>query len=425
MDMRTVYEQLTNLNIEQQKYLWDERGKGYYGEYLLFCNLYDNIAGHGKILMNLNVPTAKGDTTEIDLVLIHETGLYVFEVKHYKGTIYGRETDDYWTQYFRTAQNQTFKNPIHQNNYHITALKNIYSNIPIYSFVVFTNQDCALRIERPQNAIVCRFSDMNSIFSRMSARKEKILNMEDIDKIFVQLSAYSQMRDEIKIDETEASFVSWLQPMIEKLEKTIYNVEKLRKKRIGATIFTVVAGVAFNLVIAILCTIIATMSAGMVIEAKNNEVEKAQAELNAFKRNFLHVDEIDSEYITQLNSYVDVTNVSLTPTAEKNISFTARISMTNDVYGVLLTEESKYIVMTDDGKVYEYNVFGEHLRYSRISNMIGSGIREYGDLAKAQFVGIQDVNEISYIKITNIELFKLDARKTTVKDGLEIELYSK
>lgn len=89
-----------------------------------------------------------------------------------------------------------------------------------------------------------------------------------------------------------------------------------------------------------------------------------------------------------------------------------------------LAENSKYIVMTDNGKVYEYDVFGEKLNYNRYYNEIGKGIRESGNLAKTQFYGVSK-NEINYIKITNIELFKLDINKTRIKDDLELELYSK
>ena len=80
--------------------------------------------------------------------------------------------------------------------------------------------------------------------------------------------------------------------------------------------------------------------------------------------------------------------------------------------------------MDNNGKVYEYNVFGQHLKYNRYANKIGKGIREYGDLARIQFYGVNE-NDITYIKITNIELFKLDIRQTIIKDNLEIELYCK
>lgn len=90
MDIKETYKQLTGVDIEKQKYLWDERGKGYYGEFLVFCELYKYIAGKCKLLMNLQIPVDSQKTTEIDLIMIHETGLYVFEIKHYKGTIYGK-----------------------------------------------------------------------------------------------------------------------------------------------------------------------------------------------------------------------------------------------------------------------------------------------------------------------------------------------
>ena len=82
--------------------------------------------------MNLQVPVGDGKSTEIDLLLIHETGLYVFEIKHYKGTIYGKFSDKKWTQYFRTASNNSFQNPILQNQYHIKALKSKFPDIPIH-----------------------------------------------------------------------------------------------------------------------------------------------------------------------------------------------------------------------------------------------------------------------------------------------------
>ena len=74
MDIKKVYNQLTDVNISEQKQFWDERGKGYYGEFLLFSKLYEIIPGCCKILMNLNIPTPNGKTTEIDLLLIHENG---------------------------------------------------------------------------------------------------------------------------------------------------------------------------------------------------------------------------------------------------------------------------------------------------------------------------------------------------------------
>ncbi len=422
MNLKTIYTQLTNVDIEQQKQIWDERGKGYYGEYLLFCELYKSLTGNGKILMNLNVPIDKTKTTEIDLVLIHETGIYVFEIKHYKGTIYGKDTDASWTQYFRTVKNNTFKNPIEQNKYHIQALKKVFPEIPIQSCIVFTNYDCDIRVVNANDKIdICELRNVSETLECRFTTSTNKYSMSDIDDIFEKLSVFSQMKEPLTIDGTEADFFSWVQPVISKLEEKKKEVENEKNKWIDSTEKlkkTKIKGICLNAVVAILCIVISILCCFSVIQ-KNNE------ELAAFKQNFLHVDEIGNEYIDSLNSYVDVSNISLLPLGDDVVTFTARIAMTNDIYGIALTENSKYIVMTNSGRVIEYDVFGEHLWYNRFSNMIGKGIRAYGDLANAQFYGISSTNDISYIKITNVELFKLDYSRTTIKDKLEIELYSK
>lgn len=422
MELADVYKQLTDVEINEQKQLWDERGRGYYGEYLVFCELYKCISGNSKIIMNLNIPVNASSTTEVDLILIHETGIYVFEIKHYKGTIYGKDTDKVWTQYFRTAKNNSFKNPIEQNKYHISALKKLFPDIAIHSVIVFTNFECDLRVNNSSKDIdVCLLSRLyNTLENRFKMSAEN-MSMEEINSIFVQLSKYSPMLEKVVIDKVEASFFSWIQPAVEALnsqkaetevEKSKWNIaaDKMKKAKFG--------GILANIAVAVLCIVIT----GFV----NFGLKKEYADkISAFEQKFLHVDEINNEYIDDLRSYTAVSNVSLQPLTDDAVAFTARIAVTNDVYGIMLTENSKYIVMTDSGKTFEYNVFGEHLRYSKLSNTVGKGYREYSDLAKIQFYGINDINDISYIKLTDIELFKIDMNRTVIKSGLEIELYSK
>ena len=43
MDMNKIYKNLTNVEIDSQIKLWNERGKGYYGEFLVFSTLYKSI----------------------------------------------------------------------------------------------------------------------------------------------------------------------------------------------------------------------------------------------------------------------------------------------------------------------------------------------------------------------------------------------
>ena len=428
MELKDLYRQLTAVDIDEQRQLWDERGKGYYGEYLLFCELYQQVPGMCKILMNLRIPVNASHTTEIDLLLIHETGLYVFEVKHYKGVIYGKDTDSVWTQYFRTSQNHTFSNPVGQNGYHIYALKNLFPNLPIRSCIVFTSSECDLRVYNSNPEVdICLFRNLGRTLAYRFQTNRPVLSMEAIDQIFHQLSACSPMEGPPMIDRPTADFLTWVQPTLWRLEQTKAQLEQekanwvcaekeLERKRRN--------GLFGNIAAAVACVLLSAAAVLMIYQGYALEPQKNDAELSAFKQNFLHVDEIGNPYIDALNSFVEVSNVSITPLSEDAVSFTARIAMTNDVYGMALMENSKYLVMTKAGKVFEYDVFGEHLKYNRFANMLGEGIRSYGDLAPAQFYGVSE-EELSYIKITGIELFKLDTGRTTVKTDLELELYSK
>lgn len=420
MKENKIYKQLTNVDIETQKQLWNDRGKGYYGEYLVFCELYKHLSGMGKILMNINIPIENNKTTEIDLLLIHETGIYVFEMKHYKGTIYGRDTDEFWTQFFRTTKNAHFKNPILQNRYHINALRKMFPTPPIYSIVVFTNDDCVVKTTF-DNRIndVCTLNDLPRILRNRFNNKQYFLP-EQIDYIFSTLSQYSPMQEPVLIDTEEKDFLTWIQPTINNLKikkqelETEKQILKNKEKEYNRNKFICTIG---TVLFAILCLV----TLFTLTTANKNNYEK---ELNKFKQNFQHVDEINNNYIKNLNEYVTVTNQSITAISSYEVSFKATLSINNDIYGVALNEDSKYIVMTTSNKVYEYDVFGKHLYYNRINNILGKGIKESGDLKQAQFFGVNK-EEITYIKLTNLEIFKLDGNRTLIKDDLELELYKK
>lgn len=421
MELKKTYKQMTNVDIEEQKQLWNERGKGYYGEFLVFEHLYRLVNGNCKILMNLNIPVDNKKTTEVDLMMIHETGIYVFEIKHYKGTIYGTETDNMWTQYFRTTKNQVFKNPVLQNDYHVEAVKRLFPDVTVKSVIVFTHDDCEIKINRKSDDIIITtlhnlWRNLEFVFDCNVSK----YNMNDIDKMFDEVYKYSALSDEVLIDGESKSFVEWLHPSINNMlsVKSNYETESLKliskEKELKKT---KIIGVVCNVIIAILCIICLGFSINSVKKDYDDKLE-------LFKQNFKHVDEIGNEYIDMINEFVDVSNVSLENIGGSGVTFLASISMNNDLYGMALTQESKYIVMTIDGKVFEYDVFGEHLAYNRYSNMLGKGIRVTGNLKSAQFYGVTKDN-ISYIKITNIELFKLDVMKTIVKDNLELEVYKK
>ena len=98
---------------------------GYFGEGMTFIEL-EKIPICSRILTNLYIPTEDG-TTEIDLVYITNSGIYVIESKNYSGWIYGSYKSREWTQNIY-GKKYKFLNPIWQNKKHIEYLSKI---IPI------------------------------------------------------------------------------------------------------------------------------------------------------------------------------------------------------------------------------------------------------------------------------------------------------
>lgn len=129
-------------------------GKGAEMNITYILNKYKNKNKEIKILNNVYIPTKNGNTTEIDVLMIHPLGIFVFESKDYSGWIYGNEKDYQWTQtlvsYGKTYKNH-FYNPIKQNENHIKALKEFLGDINTYSLVVFTNNCVLKKITKTSN----------------------------------------------------------------------------------------------------------------------------------------------------------------------------------------------------------------------------------------------------------------------------------
>jgi hypothetical protein len=90
------------------------------------------------LLNNITLPTA-GGTTQIDHILVADTGIFVIETKHYSGWIFGNPQDKQWTQTIYRKKSR-FQNPRHQNYGHIKALQSLF-DLPedhFHSVVVFT-----------------------------------------------------------------------------------------------------------------------------------------------------------------------------------------------------------------------------------------------------------------------------------------------
>lgn len=80
------------------KTLLNDENAGQFGEFSTEYALTNHhLPGELVVLKNVYVPY-QGRTSEIDLLMIHEKGIFVFESKNYSGWIFGSADQLNWTQ---------------------------------------------------------------------------------------------------------------------------------------------------------------------------------------------------------------------------------------------------------------------------------------------------------------------------------------
>jgi len=439
MNIENIYKQLTNVDIQTQKALWNERGKGYYGEYLVFEVLYPNLSGTCKILMNLQIPTHYDKSTEIDLLLIHETGIYVFEIKHYKGTIYGSQHNNRWTQYFRTTSNSTFTNPIKQNQYHISALRKVCPNIPIYSYIVFTNDDCTLKIDpiNDSSVTICKLGNLINELNKHFSYPH-LLDLDRIDGIFNELKKYSPLTTEtVHANGYEFPFYTYIHKIISEHQTLLVNLEESfenKEKQLSAQYdkkaqAEVERTKKIKLTAMFICGFFAFCSIAIcsrILTTANAKVETAQQELAQFAQKFEHVGEYNNGNLVFSNPLVTVSDVLIENSADIRdaVNFSCTLTGCGENYGIRLLRDTKYIVMQTDGTIQEYDFFTSTLKYSQlysISTPDGISHSSY-QLPRREFYDV-NVSDITYIKLTNISVWSRDDRFTDLITDYELELY--
>ena len=139
-----------------------KEGTGGLGEYLIEYGIeHGKLPGRIEVFRNVLVPRKKGptDESEVDVLLLHETGLYVIESKNYSGWIFGSEGQRQWTQTLESGKKERFYNPIMQNRAHVRALAACLGveRETMRSYVVFSER-CTLK-KVPDNCeeyVVCR-----------------------------------------------------------------------------------------------------------------------------------------------------------------------------------------------------------------------------------------------------------------------------
>lgn len=174
-------------------------GAGRLGEEKVY-EILERLAEPKYVLRNVLLGD-KGKSTEIDLILLHRTGIYVFESKNFAGEIIGDAISREWLHRNKRGEEETFFNPIQQNEGHINKLRYFlssslggrYEQIHCFSVIVFPD-DLRVSVGKPEPYSKCRFMRFGCLereFREFSAKNKPTFNEKEMREAYYELSNYA------------------------------------------------------------------------------------------------------------------------------------------------------------------------------------------------------------------------------------------
>lgn len=176
---------------------------GRYGEYLIYKNLQHREGIDGKFLFNTYIPTDEANTTEIDVMFLCRKGIFVFESKNHSGWVFGKESQQNWTQTLpqgRKSHKEHFYNPIRQNAGHIAHLQKFTGEkMRFYSVITFSDRCTIKAMEvESKNVFVLHRREVEEPIKAVYEYCEDIMTQEDLDALYAALYPFTQVNEEVK-----------------------------------------------------------------------------------------------------------------------------------------------------------------------------------------------------------------------------------
>ena len=150
-------------------------------------NDFDQVNGSHKVLVDVQVPV-NDELQTISGLLLHESGIYVLNLKEKSGWINGREQDLEWKELLHQEKSRAFENPIHEAKRLIYALQDQLPEVDEQAFqsvVLFTDGCSFQKIEIESDGVdVLKVGELKKWGSSL---KGKVLSETDIQTLFVTL----------------------------------------------------------------------------------------------------------------------------------------------------------------------------------------------------------------------------------------------
>lgn len=192
---RRLLETTTNLN------------RGNESELRLILNLLQRGVSSKFIFHDLYIKKSEDEYSQIDAIVVSKRGILVFEVKNYKGWIFGNGNHTHWTQVLAYGNKKyRFYNPIKQNNNHIKYLRKVLklpTSFPFYSIIVFDG-NCELKEINyvPECTYLIKPYRINEVLQLIKENSE--IHYNNIDSIIQLLNEAVALGEDIEISKTHA-----------------------------------------------------------------------------------------------------------------------------------------------------------------------------------------------------------------------------
>jgi Holliday junction resolvase len=161
-------------------------------EYRVFDTFNKKLSGYKKFLLELILPVNDSDTTEVDLVVLHESGILVVEIKKRECKNISGSANEKQLKYTYGETTVPYGNPAFQNASHLKAVKDAlvgpFGN-NYQSLIVFESEDTDCRLEIKTSDTDAMFIKHEDLPAYLNSDRfhTKCFEQADIDKYYEEL----------------------------------------------------------------------------------------------------------------------------------------------------------------------------------------------------------------------------------------------
>jgi hypothetical protein len=157
---------------------------------------------NARFIQNAYIPKQGNEFTEIDILMIDRTGIYIIEAKNLAGRIIGNwTTDEYLKVEHPNGKTYDLYNPIMQNTNHYKNLKSVsgLESKLFRSIIVFGDHTLFGYKTTPIFARVCQIKKLMQNIDRAAQLNPVVIEDHQIEQIYTTLSKYL-IRNQEKVE---------------------------------------------------------------------------------------------------------------------------------------------------------------------------------------------------------------------------------